>query len=469
LVFIGKSDYTGDMLDPFLLQQGPTSRLEFLPDPDPDLLAEALVAFANTDGGTIVVGLDATGSFVGQTYNEDLEGVLRVAEGQCRPPVVLGNWEQVELEEGTVVVVRVPRSTELHALQDGRVLVRSGAENRPLGGDEIRRLASTKSTGDFEAETVPGATIKDFDRDILDEYLQKREERLRRVFTGNIEDLLKEIGALTEAGQPTVAGILLFSKYPQQWLPQSGIVFVKFIGVEPRGEDGLAGYGRREEVTGPLARLVENLWELTWGEMAVSAVVRGLEREETFEYPAFAVREALVNAVCHRDYRLKGRRIEVRMYSDRLEVISPGGLPGFITVDNIVDEHFSRNPRLVGALFHWGYIEELGLGIDRMIEEMVQAGHKPPSFDAKPYSFSVTLYNARERLMANAPGGRILNNRQSRALQYIRDHGSITNREYRTLCPDVSAETARLDLSELVDQGVLLKIGSKKGTYYILK
>ncbi len=456
------------MLDANLLQHGPGSRLEFIPEPSIDALAEALVAFANTDGGMIVVGLDSSGEYVGRAYSEDLEGTLREAEKKCLPPVVIGNWEQFELEQGSVVAIRVPRSLELHALEDGRVLVRSGTENRPLGGDAIRRLSSTKSTGDFEAESVPGATFEDFDREMLDEYFTKREERLRRVYTGDRKDLLKDVGALNEEGKPTVAGILLFNRYPQQWLPQSGIVFVKFVGTEPRGEDGMAGYARREEITGPLARMVENLWELTWGEMAVSAVVRGLEREETYEYPAFAVREALVNAVCHRDYRLRGRRIEVRMYRDRLEVISPGGLPGFMTVDNIVDEHFSRNPRLVGSLFHWGYIEELGLGIDRMIEEMVQSGHKEPTFTAMPYSFTVTLYNARERVPVFADG-QVLNNRQARVMQYVREHGSVTNREFRTLCPEVSAETVRLDLSDLVERGVLLKIGSKKGTYYILK
>lgn len=457
------------MLDPNILQSGPGYKLDFMPEPSIESLAESLVAFANTDGGTIVVGLDPAGEYVGQVYSEDLEGILREAEKQCRPPVVIGNWEQFETEKGTIVAIRVPRSLELHALEDGRVLVRSGQENRPLGGDEIRRLASVKSTGDFEAEEVPGATFDDFDPDMLDEYFAKREERLRRVFTGDRKELLREVGALTGDDKPTVAGILLFNKYPQQWLPHSGIVFVKFVGSEPRGEDGLAGYARREEITGPLARMIENLWELTWGEMAVSAVVRGLEREETYEYPAFAVREALVNAVCHRDYRLRGRRIEVRMYRDRLEVISPGGLPGFITVDNIVDEHFSRNPRLVGSLFHWGYIEELGLGIDRMIEEMLQSGHKAPGFDAQPYSFTVKLYNSRERIATVFDDGTVFNNRQSRAMQYVREHGSITNREYRTLCPDVSAETIRLDLSDLVERGMLLKIGSKKGTYYILK
>ena len=202
--------------------------------------------------------------------------------------------------------------------------------------------------------------------------------------------------------------------------------------------------------------------------MAISAVVKGLEREETFEYPQFAVREALVNAICHRDYRLRGRRIEVRMFSDRLEVISPGGLPGFITVENIKDEHFSRNPRLVGGLFHWGYIEELGLGIDRMMEVMHQAGHSPPRFDARPYSFAVALHN--ERIRPKVPEwARDTNHRQARALQYIRDMGSITNREYRSLIHSVSAETLRLDLADLVKKGILNKEGANKGTFYTLR
>jgi ATP-dependent DNA helicase RecG len=458
------------MFDSSRLREGPGPNLHFLPEPDAQPIAETLVAFANTDGGTLVVGVDEDGRILGQLYGEAVERALREAEEQCNPPVVVGTWEQVDVDDKTVVAIRVPRSIELHALIDGRVLVRSGIINRPLGGHEIRRLASDKSTGDFEIETVQGATLDDFDPDVVEEFMQKRNERTRKPWTGSTEELLIEVGACNDKREPTVAGVLLFAKYPQQWLPQAGVVFVKFVGTEPRGEDGLAGYARREELTGPLARVVENMWNLTWGEMAVSAVVKGLERTETYEYPQFAVREALVNAVAHRDYRLKGRRIEVRMFSDRLEVISPGGLPGFITVDNIVDEHFSRNPRVVSGLFQWGYIEELGLGIDKMIEVMTTAGHQHPIFDAKPYSFTVTLYNTRNR--EGMLGGEItrnVNGRQARALAYVRERGSITNREYRQLCSDVSPETLRLDLVDLVDKGMLLKIGSKKGTYYIIK
>jgi ATP-dependent DNA helicase RecG len=280
--------------------------------------------------------------------------------------------------------------------------------------------------------------------------------------------LLTSIGALTEEGTPTVAGILLFGRDPQSFLPHSGLIVVRFTGTELRGPGGLPGYSRREEILGPLPRLIEAGWQVVWEEMRVAAVVKGLVREEKSEYPPVAVREALVNAVCHRDYQLTGRGIEVRMFDDRLELISPGGLPGYITVDNLVDEHFSRNPRLVQGLFQWGFIEELGLGVDRMIEDMVNGGHPPPEFRDTHYSFTVTLKNIRVR--PAIPSWELnMNERQLKALSFIQEHERITNRDYRNLCPNVSAETLRLDLADLVDRGLLLKIGAKKGTYYILK
>jgi ATP-dependent DNA helicase RecG len=441
----------------------------YLPQPEATALAEHIVAFANSDGGTVIVGADEAGHITHGLYQDEIEGTLRAASRQCRP-VVPVQWEQMEAPGGAVFAITIARSPELHSLDDGRVIIRLGGENRPLAGDEIRQLAATKSAGDFEAEAVPGAHRDDLDDELIAEYIEKRQVRQRRAILGTPEDVLYEIQALDVNGVPTTSGILLFARNPQQFLPQSGMVFVKFIGTEPRGEDGLAGYGRREEINGPLARIIERAWQVIYEEMAMGAVVKGLERQDITEYPPFAVREALVNAVCHRDYRLRGRRIELRMYSDRMEVISPGGLPGFITVDNLVEEHFSRNPRLVNGLFQWGYIEELGLGIDRMIEEMVQHGHQPPKFKNQPYSFTVTLFNNRERkAAAPAVWQKSMNERQARALTYIREHGSITNRDYQTLCSDVSPETLRIDLADLVDRGILLKVGAKKGTYYILK
>ena len=451
-----------------LLQRGPGQTISFIERPSANLLAETMVAFANTDGGTILLGVNRHGRVTDYLTDDDVEDELVRAMVMCRPPVVTA-WEQFQHRDGVVVALKVARSPELHALADGRVLIRAGLQNKPPSGDVIRHLAATKSSGDFEAEPVAGATLVDMDKHVLDEYLRLRQDRGGKPLRGTLQDHLVEIGAMLEDGTPTVAGMLLFGKHPQAFVPQSGIVFVKFLGKEPRGRDGLAGYGRRVEIDGPLSRMIERAWSVTAEEMQTEAVVDGLRRKEMPEYPPFAVREALVNAMCHRDYRLSGRRVEIRMYADRLEVISPGGLPGYITLDNIVEEHFSRNPRLVAGLFQWGYIEELGLGIDRMIEEMLENGHTAPDFEAKPYSFTVRLHNMRERRPVLQRWPTNMNERQMKAVSYMDHNGRITNREYRQICPDVNAETLRRDLVDLVDKGLLLKIGEKKGTYYILK
>lgn len=447
--------------------KGPGQLVDYADEANPTALAETLVAFANADGGTLFLGITPQGEIRGVLGEEVIEGALRQAELLCRPPVQ-ARWHPEQTEGRVVMIVSVPRSPELHSMEDGRVLIRAGAENRLLGGEAIRQLAATKSSGDFEIEQIAGATRRDLDDEIIAEYLEKRTERQRRPITAPVDEVLREAGVLADSGQPTVAGLLLFGRNPQAFLPQCGLVFVRFLGTEPRGPGGLPGYRRRETVEGPLPRLVEAAWDIIWEEMRVEAVVRDLVREERPEYPPFAVREALVNAICHRDYRLTGRRIEVRMFDDRLEVFSPGGLPGYITLDNLVDEHFSRNPRLVTGLFQWGFIEELGLGIDRMIEAMLEAGQPAPNFKATPYSFMVTLNNVRERPTIPA-WQHNMNERQMRALAHIQAEGRITNREYRELCPDVSSETLRLDLADLVDKGVLLKVGAKRGTYYIIK
>lgn len=444
----------------------PGQRLAFLPDADVENLAECLVALANGDGGLIVLGLDENGRSTETIWEEEAESALREAASLCRPPVP-SRWQRVEGSKGVLIGINVARSLELHSLYDGRVLIRSGTRNRPVAGDEILDLANSKNSAEFETDLVPGAHADDLDQEIIREYLDRRAKRGAAKITATTE-LLFEIGATDRAGNPTTAGILLFGKRPQMFFPQSSVVFVRFPGNEPRGEDGGIGYGRRDEITGPLARIVERAWNVVFEEMRVGATVNTLEREEITEYPRFAVREALVNAVAHRDYRIKGRRIEIRMYANRLEIISPGGLPGYMTIDNLVEEHFSRNPRIVSGLYQWGYIEELGLGIDQMIEEMVQFGHEPPLFKASTHLFTVTLSNKQER-PSLPKWTRNMNERQARALTYVRENGSISNREYRQLCPDVSAETLRLDLVDLVEKSLLLKIGSKKGTHYILK
>ncbi len=454
---------------PYTIRTGSNQLVALLPDADIDALAETLVAFANADGGTIYVGAQESGRPSGAIYPEEFDELVKQAEFRCRPPILV-NWEQIETSGAFVFVGRVQRSPELHTLDDGRVLIRTGDENRPLTGDQLQELSASRSTSEYEADSVPGATRADLDDEVLRAFVEAWEERQGRPLGRPLDDLLAQMGWLLPGGQPTVAGILLFGKTPQTFIPRSGLTFVRFEGEKVRKPDGETGYGRRVEVSGTLPHIIQRTWDILQEEIRRGAVVRGLEREEQWLYPPGALREALVNAIAHRDYRLRGRPTEIRMFTDRMEISSPGGLPGYITIDNIVDEHFSRNPRIVHGLYQWGYIEELGLGVDLMIEEMIHAGHPPPEFHATDYSFTVTFEHVAGARPVAAPVREMtMNERQAKALAYIQQHGRITNREYQTLCPNVSPETLRLDMVDLVERGILLKIGQKRGTYYILK
>jgi ATP-dependent DNA helicase RecG len=449
--------------------QKPGHQYAYIADGEPAAIAETLVAFANSDGGWLVLGLDAEGNAGAFVTDEEAADAVRKAERMCRPPVRTVDWQPLTVAGGIGALLRVERSAELHALADGRVLVRRGADNEAAAGDEIERLLSSRPIGEFELQAVPGATREDLSEEIIDEYLERRQKRSPRQEILPKDKLLQQIGALTEDRTPTVAGLLLFGKDPHFFMPQCRAVFVKFADTQPRTPEGALGYGRREEFTGPLPLIIDRAWRVLWEEMDKSAVVRGLQRQEETEYPTTAVREALVNAVAHRDYRISGRGIEIRMYTDRMEITSPGGLPAHITLENLVEEHYSRNPRLVNGLYQWGYIEELGLGIDRMIEDMVKAGHPPPKFESPGHRFTVILYNARDRARAAQGWESNMNERQLKALEYMQQNGFITNSDYRQLCPHVGAETLRLDLVDMVNNGVLLKIGDKRGTRYILK
>lgn len=454
-----------------LLQQKPGQRLAFVADADPELIAETLVAFANSEGGTLLLGINEQGRYGDILVDEDASNALQSAETLCHPPIKT-DWQQENTDEGVVVSLRVERSERLHTLDDGRVLVRSGKYNRTLTGNEVHALSATKVTGDYETETFPGAERSDLDDEVIDNYLERRQKRNPTDIAPK-EKLLRQIGALSPEGVPTISGLLLFGKDPQVFLPHSRCVFVNFKREQGKAREGGVGYGRREEIGGPLAHIIKRTYEVILQEMDKSAAVRGLKRDDMLEYPDTVVREALVNAVCHRDYKQSGRSVEVFMYDDRLEISSPGGLPAYITVDNIVDEHYSRNPRIVNGLFQWQYIEELGLGVDHMFSEMARTGLPAPVFDVSAHRVKVVLYNARDPLKAatfaqdSDEGG--LNERQIKALKFVQENGSITNGQYRDLCPYVGAESLRLDLADMVEKRLLLRIGEKRGTRYILK
>jgi len=443
--------------------------LDFMPEPSAETLAEMIVAFANGMGGTLVIGMDEQGR-VSPNAAEDLDPILQRAFSLCEPPfraADLPAWHWEDTPRGSVVTLVVQPTPYQMTVGGRRAYVRSGAINVPLTPDQAA-LRHRDSAPSYEDEPVAGATLDDLDDAIIEEYQRNRIKRGPRGEVLTRQELLRDAGAIDPAGNPTVAGLLLFGKAPQHFLPQDGVVLVRFRGASIKDAALSAErYSRRLEIVGPAARLVETTWEALFAEIHGQSTTNGLARQEHYDYPPEAVREAVVNAICHRDYAVSGQRIEIRLFDDRLEIISPGGLPGHITLDNILDEHYSRNPRLVRGLYYWGYIEELGQGMDIIYEAMRRDHHPAPEFRDTGRAFTVILRNAVNDLEAEYEG--LLNERQLLALRFLAEHGRITNRMYQALCADVSPETLRLDLRDMVEKGLLLRIGDKRGTFYVAK
>jgi len=201
-----------------------------------------------------------------------------------------------------------------------------------------------------------------------------------------------------------------------------------------------------------------------------------LAHEETPLFPLEALRELLVNAVAHRDYNLQGDNIHIHIFADRIEIHSPGGLPGPMTLDNLLEARFSRNPVIMQGLADLGFVERLGYGLNRVVEAMARSGLRQPRFEEAAGMFRVTLLAAGGSQLRSASHSDLqayqdleLNTRQEQALAFLHSHRRITSRDYQELCPEVHTETLRRDLVDLVERGLTIKVGDKRSTYYILK
>ena len=444
------------------------TRLALFAEPDPDDLAQCLVAMANTDGGRIVLGVGPGPDSHQGVDPAWADECLRTAQSRTSPHIQV-SWQEEDAPGGTLVILQVHPTDQLHSLLDGRILVRTGSVNRIVLGPELHTMLRDR-TGAGEDSLVPSASAADLDFDQVEAF---RRQWRRSSLAHRDEALTRFLGSLgvQEPQQvPTMAGLLLFGSNPQFHIPQARITFVNFKTLPSQEQDaGSHRYSRREEIAGTAPQQIAGAWEIVRKEMEMHSIVAGLEREDRTEYPLSVVREVLVNAVAHRDYSLTGRAIEIRMHDGYLEVSSPGSLPAHITIDNMHDEHFSRNPNVVTGLYHLGLIEELGLGIDLIYSVLAQHGHPPPEFDVNEHRVRVRLRKPSSPSRPPSPWEHSMNQRQMAALRHVAREGAITNRELRALCPGVSAETLRRDLNDLVEREVLLRIGAKRGTRYLLK
>ena len=433
-------------------------------------LAETLAAFANTDGGILLLGVDAAGAMRGVRDTDTAIDKALAAGLRCEPPLILPRPDSVTLEEKNLVVVQVPVGMAHAYSLRGKYLARAGKKNAALGPRQLRQLLRERGEANFEAQSAPGATLDDLDDALVQKYAA--------TFLGDsptkkdaILDLLYRRGCIAKdsgAWRPTNSGYLLFGKEPQRAFPSSEILLARYSGKQMTDEF------LREIARGSLPEQIRRAEAWITANMRKGSRIDAFQREDRAEYPMPAVREAIVNAVAHRDYAIRGDEIRVMMFSDRIEIYSPGRLPGHVTVDNIVEERFSRNEVIAQVLADLGFIERLGYGIDRMIRLMREWGLPSPRFAETSNGFKVTLRGPGERLVDEQVDKSKwrhldLNERQQTALEYIAKNQRITNRDFRDLFPDVSEETIRRDLADLVEQDVLLKMGDKKGTHYILK
>jgi ATP-dependent DNA helicase RecG len=320
----------------------------------------------------------------------------------------------------------------------------------------------------------PGASLEDLDLALVEAFRGELDRRRpgSPLIRQPVDELLLRVGALTREGQqlqPTLAGILFFGHDPQQYYPSFTVTFLHFAGTSTasaRPQDPL--YLDNREFRGTARAMIDAGRATIYEKQTKGAVVDGFVRQDLVEYPESAYREALVNAVAHRDYGLEGSFIQVRLFADRLEIQSPGGLGGHLTVDNIAYEQYTRNPHIMRLLEDFGYVERRGLGVDQMIRAMARAGLEPPVFENRRSSFWVTLHGrppTRPPLDLEDLG---LNDRQIRAVAYLQEHDRIANREYQRLF-GVSERTALYDLQGLVETGLALPVSSGRGRYYILR
>jgi ATP-dependent DNA helicase RecG len=434
----------------------------------PARLAETLVAFANGGGGTLLIGVDPRSGRPGGLTDADaaLDRALKAALA-TDPPLIIPLPQVAEVEGEDMLVVTVPPGLPHVYSYKGKYLIRDGARNCPLNPRQLRRLMMERGAVSFESLVPDGAHLDDIDWDRAERYLAG----LGGLPTTHHEEALLQRGCLARSAgelRPTHAGLLLFGRDPQHWARSSEILVARYAG--PTMDDSFL----KEEIRGTLPEQIRRAEAFVVSNMRRGVRLLGLERLEETEYPVEAVREAIVNAVAHRDYQSRGDEIRILLFSDRIEFYSPGRLPGHVTVENLVDERFSRNETIVQVLSDMGFIERLGYGIDRMIRLMAEAGLSPPRFEETAAGFQVTLFGQGRALISADTDPRRwhhlgLNERQEKALAYLADKGRITNREYQELCPEVSAETIRRDLAGLVNKNLLLKIGEKRATYYIFK
>lgn len=354
-----------------------------------------MIAFANTDGGRIIVGVGDNGQIIGVGDPARVEEeILNIARQNCTPPLT-PTIERLSTEQGTVLVVNIPRRDSVpHENNSGQCFIRVGSTKRLATPHERARLLQLAGLVHFDEMPIPRTSLDDLDVKAFGEYYQRIYGIPLPEAEVPLEPMLRAMRFLVQDidGQArlSLAGLLLFGKQPQDYVYHARISAVRWLGAEAREE-----IVDRQEIMGQLPQQIQQAEAFIVRNTALATRIEGMQQTDRPQYPRPALREALVNAVAHRDYSLEGAQILLYIFNDRVEIRSPGGLPNSVTLDNI-RAHYSkpRNETIARVLFNLGYVNTLGSGVPRMIRMMREHVGREPDFEAHPHQFLVRLWGA---------------------------------------------------------------------------
>lgn len=343
--------------------------------------AIALVALANAEGGTVVVGLH-DGVIEGVSQHTAKINELRRSPMEFTTPPVRVRFDQVSCDNSaghidTLLLARVDPGEVVHELTNGDCYLRVGDSSRKLSFAQRQELHYDRGLAKFDGEPVPGSSVGDLDEELLRGY------RDNAGATGTFTRLLKARGLLTEKEEVTHAGYLLFARDPATHFPQAHVRVLRFFGTE-------RGTGRRlsldddsdVRLEGPIPRVIQEAAEVIRRWQPRRRVLSDSGRfEGTPLVPEDAWLEGLVNAVIHRSYSLAGDHIRVEIFSNRIEIESPGRFPGLADPSRPLEiSRYARNPRIARVCTDLRISQELGEGIKRMFDEMRERGLADPAY-----------------------------------------------------------------------------------------
>ena len=375
-------------------------------------LAKELVAFLNLEGGTVLLGVEKDGSITGTTRENLEEWVAELCRIKIDPPIIpFLAWVKNAEPDRDVLAVRVTIGPDkpYARVHKGRktYFIRVGSTSQEASRDELERMFQASGHLHYGVKPVPGAGFDGLDYRRLSDYLVN-------VLGGQApadddaeawETLLRNIDLMTVSqGLPvaTTDGMLLFGRTPKRFLPQSGIRAVCFTGTEldyaARADENLRGpMVSLRAANGDIIEtgLVEQAWDFVRRNTTPIANIEDTQRVDSWQYPESVIREAVVNALVHRDYSIAGTDIMLEIYSDRLEITSPGRLPNTITPDGMkAGARYARNQTLVNIMRDYGYAEARGMGVrNKIIPGMFAHNGTEPDLIAEDESrFTVRLW-----------------------------------------------------------------------------